>query len=219
MNKLSKRLQAIYDLVKPCEKLVEIGCDHCWLPIFLQKNGIVQSAIASDINHEPLEACKLNIKNSGDLNITTKISDGFKNIKQDFNCAIIAGMGGKLISSIIDGLKKPDSYQLILQPQNNESFLRRYLQSNNLSIEKEVLIEDNRFVYTIISLSPKGVLIKDDVDVYIGPILKLNKDNVARKKFGDRLNHLNKIVKHIPNPEKNIKIKREIEIIKKYLES
>ena len=219
MNKLSKRLQAIYDLVKPCEKLVEIGCDHCWLPIFLQKNDVVKKIIASDINKEPLEACKLNIKNSGDLNIETKISDGFKNIKQDFDCGIIAGLGGKLISSIIDELKKPDFYQLILQPQNNEAFLRAYLQSRNLLIENEVLIEDKQFIYTIISLSSNGMPIKDDFDIYIGPILKSNKDNLAIKKFENRLNHLNKIVKHINKTEKHIKIKKEIEIIKKYLES
>ena len=55
MAELSKRLQAVADLVTPGMRLADVGTDHAYIPIYLTQNGLVPSAIAMDINKGPLE--------------------------------------------------------------------------------------------------------------------------------------------------------------------
>ena len=60
--KLSKRLQAIYDLVPQSNVLADIGSDHAMLPIALVLNGKVTRAYASEVNEGPYEATVKNIE-------------------------------------------------------------------------------------------------------------------------------------------------------------
>ena len=46
MIKLSKRLAAAAELVRPCESFADIGCDHGYLPAYLVQNNIVKKANA-----------------------------------------------------------------------------------------------------------------------------------------------------------------------------
>ena len=50
MAELSKRLQAVADLVTPGMRLADVGTDHAYIPIYLTQNGLVPSAIAMDIH-------------------------------------------------------------------------------------------------------------------------------------------------------------------------
>lgn len=57
--KLSKRLQAIADLIikyKKGEILADIGTDHAYLPCYLVKEGIIEKAYACDIASGPINA-------------------------------------------------------------------------------------------------------------------------------------------------------------------
>ena len=218
MNKLSKRLQEIYDLVINCDSLVEIGCDHCWLSIHLIQGQKANKIIASDINAKPLETCKRNIRETGQLNIQTVLSDGFKSINQNFQCAIIAGMGGKLIINIINEIKNINNIQLVLQPQKNEGLIREFIKEKKLKINDEKLVKDGEFIYTIISVDKSGVGLKDDVDIFIGPKLRYNKEKIAINKFTKRLNHLSQFINKINDQNKKIHISREIKAIELYLE-
>ena len=58
MIKLSKRLAAAAELVRPCESFADIGCDHGYLPAYLVQNNIVKKAYACDINEGPLSKCR-----------------------------------------------------------------------------------------------------------------------------------------------------------------
>ena len=64
MIKLSKRLEEISSLVPLKARVVDIGCDHGLLDIYLYQNGIVSKIIASDINENALSNAKENIKNN-----------------------------------------------------------------------------------------------------------------------------------------------------------
>ena len=52
---LQPRLQAIADWVRPGARIADVGTDHGYLPVWLLQTGVVEYAIASDINESPLE--------------------------------------------------------------------------------------------------------------------------------------------------------------------
>ena len=120
MAELSKRLQAVADLVTPGMRLVDVGTDHAYIPIYLTQNGLVPSAIAMDINKGPLERADTHILEHGlDGKIVTRLSDGLVNLKmEEADTMIAAGMGGGLVIHILneDPAKTRSLKELVLQP-------------------------------------------------------------------------------------------------------
>ncbi|MFR2215632.1 MAG: tRNA (adenine(22)-N(1))-methyltransferase TrmK [Ruminococcus sp.] len=51
---LSLRLSAIADLVTEGNRLVDVGCDHGYLPVYLIQQKKIPSAIAMDVRKGPL---------------------------------------------------------------------------------------------------------------------------------------------------------------------
>ena len=62
MIKLSKRLEAISSLVPVNSKVIDVGCDHALLDIYLYQNKISNKIIAADVNQNALNNAKDNIK-------------------------------------------------------------------------------------------------------------------------------------------------------------
>ena len=122
MAELSKRLQAVADLVTPGMRLADVGTDHAYIPIYLTQNGLVPSAIAMDINKGPLERADTHILKHGlDGKIVTRLSDGLVNLKmEEADTMIAAGMGGGLVIHILneDPAKTRSLKELVLQPQS-----------------------------------------------------------------------------------------------------
>ena len=58
---LSKRLQAVADLVTPGLRIADIGTDHAYVPVYLLSEGKNPSGIAMDINVGPLERARKHI--------------------------------------------------------------------------------------------------------------------------------------------------------------
>ena len=59
---LSKRLKFIANHIEKCKSIADIGTDHGYIPIYAVKNNLCESAIASDINKDPVRKSKLNIR-------------------------------------------------------------------------------------------------------------------------------------------------------------
>ena len=53
MMELSKRLQAVADLVTAHYKLADIGTDHAYIPIYLTQQKKITEAVALDVNEGP----------------------------------------------------------------------------------------------------------------------------------------------------------------------
>ena len=151
---LSARLQACCSFVKPGDRVADVGCDHGYLGIYLLKNGIATSVIASDINEGPLQSA---VKNSEKFGVRDKmtfhLSDGVRNIPREFDTLVCAGMGGDTMVSILEAAPwlKDAKYHLILQCQSKTPMLRQYLYENGWGIENEIVLRDGRFLYTVIA--------------------------------------------------------------------
>ena len=150
--KLSKRLQNIADFVKKGAVVADIGTDHAHIPIYLIKNNIISKAYACDINAGPLEKAKENINYYGVKNIELRLSNGLEKLKtDDADTVIIAGMGGELITDILEKGRRffDTERKFILSPHTKTDEVRKYLLSNGFEITKEDMCIDEGKFYTV----------------------------------------------------------------------
>lgn len=147
---LSKRLQAVANLVTPGKRLADIGTDHGYVPIWLYEQGRIPSALAMDLREGPLQRAKEHIRMHGlDEKIKTRLSDGLeKLLPGEADSIVIAGMGGMLVVKILtQGQAVLDSIQeLILQPQSDLDAVREYLHRTGFVIvQEEMVFEEGKY--------------------------------------------------------------------------
>ena len=184
MYKLSERLKVIAGLVSEAASVVDIGADHGYLSIFIEKTKSPKKIIAADINEKPLLSAKRNIEKTGAKSIETRLSDGLAKIQPDeVDTVIIAGMGGEVISGIIDRAEwlKDSRYTLLLQPMTSATNLRRYLAENGFDIVYEQAVKDAGKIYSVIKAQFVGELKSfDEAFFHIG---KLNAQNELDREY------------------------------------
>ena len=204
---ISPRLLACAQLVPPCRQAADVGCDHGYLAIHLLQSGAVESVIASDINEMPLQSALHNAVRYGVREkMSFYLSDGVRNIPRDFDCLICAGMGGDTMVSILEAAPwlRSDQYTLILQCQSKTPLLRRYLSDNGWAIDRETILRDGKFLYTVIRalwdpaaprLTPGGW--------YLSPPARNNPPEIYAEYRDYVLNGLRITLAHQENPEKH----------------
>ena len=139
-------MQKIADLVITGEVCADIGTDHGFIPFYLLQNGLCPYVILSDIADGPLEKAMENSEALGiydDFDI--RKAPGLNSLSiGEARTAIIAGMGGELISSILS--ESPDIARsirrFILQPRSRSSVLRHFLLENSYRICGEYLARE-----------------------------------------------------------------------------
>lgn len=151
---LSERLQMLADLVTKGSRVVDVGCDHAYLSIYLVENGISPSALAMDVRKGPLSAAQEHIRQSGyETLVKTRLSDGLQEyLPGEADTCICAGMGGPLMCKILrDSFEKVKTLQeLILQPQSEIREFRAFLRQNGLAIlEERCLVEDEKYYFAM----------------------------------------------------------------------
>ncbi len=159
MQELKPRLQMVFESVPIDSVVADIGTDHAFLPITLIKNKRAKKVIACDISKGPLAVAEKNVKLSGVSNIELRLSDGLEAInKGEVQVVTIAGMGGDLISGIINKAEwlKECGTRLVLQPMSSADSLREYLYNNRFEILSETAVFDSGRVYSIIVAQYSG---------------------------------------------------------------
>lgn len=152
---LTPRLETVLSHVSG-KTAADIGTDHAYIPIELINRGTAERAVACDINPGPLKSAAANVeKNNLTDKIELRLGSGISKLERgETESVIIAGMGGILISQILDAdEEKAHSYnELILQPMNAQSELRKYLSEHNFRIESEDLAVEGFKVYNIMTV-------------------------------------------------------------------
>lgn len=196
------RLKSIASLIQNCDCIADIGTDHGYLPVFLVKNKIILSAIASDINKGPVDKARTNISiEDCDDKIECRQGAGLKTLKPfEVECAVIAGMGGNLIRDIIE--ESPQVFRnlkyAVLQPVQNSEVLRKHIYRKGYRIlDEELCIDENKF-YEIIKVKYDNVV--EDVDeIYyeVSKILIEKKHPLIKDFINFKLNNYIKIFNSI----------------------
>ena len=188
--KLSKRLQAVAQLVPPGSICADIGSDHGYLPIYLVKNEICPKAICADVAKGPLKSAERNI---AAVNLTEEISlrlgNGLTVLKEgEASCVTICGMGAGLMCEILDNspsiVKSVDSF--IFAPNVAPEILRKWAYEHHWQITDEELIEEDDHFYPIIVLKSGEMAPLSTAELFAGPILLKKKHPL----LGEYLRHL-----------------------------
>ena len=147
---LSKRLQAVADLVSEGLVVADVGTDHGYIPIYLIETKKSPKAFAMDVNKGPLLRAKEHIAEHGlETCIETRLSDGVRALqKGECDCVVVAGMGGALTIKIMEEGKDifRSLKEFVLQPQSELQKVRAYLYQNEYSIvEENMVLDDGKF--------------------------------------------------------------------------
>ena len=167
---LSKRLQAVADLLDCHEAIADIGCDHGFVSIYLIESKKAKRCLAMDVNIGPLERAKEHvIEKRLSTYIETRLSDGAKEIRfvtdqqgikrPEVQAALIAGMGGKLMIRIIqDSLNTfRGMEEFVLQPQSELARVRQFLKEIGCYIYKEEMVWEDGKYYPIMKVNWKPI--------------------------------------------------------------
>ncbi len=171
--KLSKRLQTIADMIPNGSRVIDVGCDHGLLSIFLAQEKQCL-CLATDVNEKALNNAIVNIAKYNVSNVDTFLTDGIRDIDINVNdYIVIAGMGTTTIKHILNTNSLSD--HLIIASNNQLFELRDYITRLGYIIIKEEFIVDYQKKYIIIEFL-KGHQKYTRLDLQYGPLLKNNID-------------------------------------------
>lgn len=194
---LSKRLQVVLDMIDIDAKLADIGCDHGYLAMHAIYKGIKKVELV-DNKIGPLNVAKENLQNfTNDIQIKYSLSDGLSDIDNDINVVAICGMGGDLISKIInDNINVARSMNyLVLEANTNVYYLREFLVNNKFEIFDEEICYDRGKYYQIIKTKYNNKeYTLSNVEKEYGPILLNKKSDVFIHYIKDNIEKINKII-------------------------
>lgn len=213
---LSLRLSSLTKFVNYNDKIIDIGCDHALLDIFLVKNDLVKSIIASDINVQALNSGIKNIENEGlSDKINARLGDGLNVLtdKDNIDTVIISGMGTNTIMGILNNNHLKDINKLIIQSNNDHTMLRKYVTKLGFFIKSEEYFQDNKKNYINI-VFVRGNKKYSKIDLTYGPILKHNKPYLEFE-----INNIEKIEELVPKNKilLHFQLKKEKRVLKKLL--
>ena len=203
---ISKRLELVASFVPQGAVLLDVGSDHAYLPIELVEKGKIERAIAGEVVEGPYQSAVKNVESHGlKEKIQVRLANGLAAFEEEDQVTVItiAGMGGRLIATILEeGLDKLSNIQrLILQHNNREDDLRIWLQDNVFQIVAESILEEAGKFYEILVVEA-GQMELSASDVRFGPFLSKEVSPVFVQKWQREAAKLEVALSQIP--EKNL---------------
>lgn len=190
MIKLSPRLEAVVDLAGDPERVLDVGTDHGYVPVYYAQNGCKRVA-ASDVRREPLKRAAASAREYGVRNkIELYLTDGVRGIDAGFDAVIIAGMGGETVISILKTAAWLKTVpRIVIEPQSKLPELCEWLRGNGFSSIDARLVRDAGKLYAAFSVKGGAETSDDAVDGFIleplynrrDPLLKEYIDVLAGK--------------------------------------
>lgn len=153
MLKLSPRLAAVAKAADGRRSVIEVGCDHGFLSVYLALSGC-ESVTASDIREYPLRRAAANAAGYGAADkIRFVRADGLAfEGAENADTVIFAGLGGETVISALSAAPWTRSGTLlVLQPQSKIYELREWLEDNGFGITGASLVKDAGKLYIVLS--------------------------------------------------------------------
>ncbi|MDP5273108.1 tRNA (adenine(22)-N(1))-methyltransferase [Chengkuizengella axinellae] len=233
---ISKRLKTIAEKVLPNSKLADIGSDHALLPTYLAQKDRIKHAVAGEVNQGPYEAAKKQVEGANLQSvIQVRLGNGLEVIKQnEIDTIVIAGMGGGLITNILD---QPFDYtcvsRLILQPNMAEDKVRQWCLDHHWKLAEEEILEEDGKIYEIIVADRSGnadeenehLFSEEDIlsecqtkvttklKIMMGPYLLSNASSIFVKKWNREIDKREKVIQQLSQSHLDEAAKKKKEFI------
>ena len=232
--KLSKRLEIVANYIPEGAVFADIGSDHAYLPCYSILQGKSRGAIAGEITDGPYESAKSQVRKC-DLSdsITVRKGDGLAVLREEdqVDCITIAGMGGSLISKILEegSEKLLNVTRLILQPNIHAISIRQWLVEKGWELVAEEIIEEDNKIYEVL-VAEKGDPKRPysnysfEAGLLLGPFLAKERSDIFLKKWSGELNHLRSIIHQLEqaghtyeNSEKFQELNKQVKLLEEVL--
>lgn len=186
MVELSKRLQALANMVTPGSPVADVGCDHGFVSIYLVQKGISPRVYAMDVKKGPLLRAGEHVKEYGlEAYIETRMSDGVSALYPgEAKILFCAGMGGRLMQKILTQGKEliHSMNELVLQPQSEVGLFRKFLRQEGYRIVQEDMVYEEGKFYPMMRVIVTGidhqVVEEQNLEDKFGPLLLKEKHPV-----------------------------------------
>ena len=208
----SNRLLTIASFISLNDSLIDVGCDHGYLGIYLKENNLIKEILLTDVNKNALNNAINNI-NKKNLNIDTYLTDGLNNIDiSKYNTISMSGMGTKTILKILNNKDLSSINKLIIESNNDLDILRSEINKYGFYLNDEITIYENNIYYVICLFTKKENRLSEE-EILFG---LLKQDKIPYYNY--LLNYYKSIYNKIPNNNKDkLKYKKYIDILHKLL--
>ena len=209
---ISNRLKSLVKYVNVEDKVIDIGCDHALLDIYLVKNNIVNNVLISDISKNALEQGIDNIKKYNlESNIESRCGNGLEvlNEKDNIDTVIISGMGTNTILDILNNKYLENINKLIIQSNKDYYMLRKEIVKLSFIIsDEEVIVDKDKLYINIVFI--RGNKEYSEEDLMYGTNNMINKELYFKYLIDKKEN----IIKNISDTELINKLNKEIPLLK-----
>ena len=151
---MTERLAFIFNEIPDCEIFSDVACDHGYIARAMLEENKCKLAYVSDISAKSLnkaETLLAEFINNG--RAQSFVSDGFDNVPKA-SVALIAGVGGTLITDMLERASKADKLPetLVLQPMKHCDKVRRVAVGLGYAVVKDFTVKADGQFYDIIVL-------------------------------------------------------------------
>ena len=215
INMIDDRLKSLIKYIDSKDLVIDIGCDHALIDIYLIKNNILNNIIISDISINALNQGILNIKkNKLDNKIDARCGNGLEVLNEfdNINTILISGMGTNTILKILDNKYLNRINKLIIQSNKDYYLLRKEVIKLGFMISnEEVIVSNNKMYINIVFV--RGNKKYTDIE------LKYGISNMKNKKiyYEYLINKYQNILLSIQDKDKYTELQNEINILKELM--
>lgn len=145
---MTKRMDKLLSLIPPCNVLADVGCDHGYIGIEALQSGKARRVLFVDVSLPSLNKARANLPPEWTDKAQFVCQNGLGALVCD--AAVIAGMGGLEIISILSSAKNPP-HALVLQPNRNARDVREYLNKGYQTLFDGKLLDGGKFYDMIVA--------------------------------------------------------------------
>lgn len=216
---ISKRLRVIGDLIPNNSFILDIGCDHALLDIYVVSKNKNIKAIASDLRSGPLKLARENIKKYNlEKEIKLVQGNGLEAYEKCVDTVVMSGLGTSTIIEILEKRKEvlKEIKRLVISSNNDCYMLRKTISKLGFRIKEEQVVIDKNKYYPIIVFE-KGYAKYNFYELKYGPFILKSKNKNEIDYLLHQREKLVKIKKSLGRKYflKRIKITREISYLQK----
>ncbi|MBD1371189.1 SAM-dependent methyltransferase [Hazenella sp. IB182357] len=199
---ISDRLKTIASYIPEHKRVADIGGDHALLLMYLAKRHQLQHGIVGELNEGPFQNAKTRVQAfQCDSLIDVRLGNGLSILSpHEVDVVVIAGMGGNLITQILEEGKPSliGVHTLILQPNISSGLIRKWLVKNGFRIHQETIVKENDILYEIIvAIQETSDEIKPEILYDMGPMLWKERHPLLREKIEYEINSRKRVLNQL----------------------